>query len=271
MKHITRKKSAALIALALSLALCGGLLAGCSSDDDADPTQAVSSAAEESEEPSAAVEESEAPEASEDPSLAEDGDDYVLTLTQSCTTDAETYVNMTNHAYFNLAGHASGSVHDQVVSIDADLFLPVREDSVSEGEILPVAGTPFDFTEPKPLGRDIAENDEQLDRARGYDHCFCVRGYGEGDGPRHALRATDPASGRTLDILITTPGAHLYTGNWLDDAIGVKDGATYVPRSGFAFEPEFYPDCVHHEDWPQSVCAPGKPYASTIVYRLSVS
>lgn len=203
--------------------------------------------------------------------LAEDGDDYVLTLTQSCTTDAETYVNMTNHAYFNLAGHASGSVHDQMVSIDADHFLPVREDSVSEGEILPVAGTPFDFLEPKPLGRDIAENDVQLNRAHGYDHCFCVRGYGEGDGPRHALRATDPASGRTLDILITTPGAHLYTGNWLDDAIGVKDGATYVPRSGFAFEPEFYPDCVHHEDWPQSVCAPGKPYASTIVYRLSVS
>ena len=203
--------------------------------------------------------------------LADEGDEAVLTLTQSCTTDAPTYVNMTNHAYFNLSGHGSGSVHDQLVEIDTDAFLPVREDSVSEGEIRPVEGTPFDFREAKALGRDIAEDEVQLDRARGYDHCFCIRGYEPGAAPRHALSALDPASGRRLDILVTSPGAHLYTGNWLDDATGVKDGATYVPRSGFAFEPEFYPDCVHHPDWPQSVCAPGKPYVSTIVYRLSLS
>lgn len=201
--------------------------------------------------------------------LEDDGDDAVLTLTQSCTTDAATYVNMTNHAYFNLAGHDAGTVHDQEVSVDADAFLPVREDSVSEGEVRPVEGTPFDFRDAKPLGRDISEKDVQLERARGYDHCFCVRGYVPGADPRHALRAVDRTSGRALDIFVTTPGAHLYTGNWLDDACGVKDGAAYAPRSGFAFEPEFYPDCVHHPEWDQSVCEPGRPYSSTIVYLLS--
>lgn len=201
--------------------------------------------------------------------LIEDASGPALVVTHSCATDAVTYVNMTNHTYFNLAGHDSGDVHDQVVSIDADEFLPVREDSVSTGETRRVEGTPFDFRSPKALGTDISEDCEQLMRARGYDHCFCVRGYDPKGEPRHALHAEDPKSGRVLDILITTPGAHLYTGNWLDDAEGVKDDATYVPRSGFAFEPEFYPDCVHHPDWPQSVCAPDEPYRSTIVYRFS--
>lgn len=202
-------------------------------------------------------------------SLAQRDGASELTVTQTCSTDSPTYVNTTNHAYFNLAGHASGSIHDQVVAIDADAFLPVRGDSVSEGEVRPVDGTPFDFREPKPLGRDIAESDVQLERARGYDHCFCVRGFLRDGEPRHALSATDQASGRALDVLITTPGAHLYTGNWLDDSEGVKDDAAYGPRSGFAFEPEFYPDCVHHQDWDQSVCEPGRPYVSTIVYRFS--
>ncbi|MBM6774025.1 aldose epimerase family protein [Olsenella profusa] len=204
-------------------------------------------------------------------SLAEAADDAAeLTVRYRCETDAPTYVNMTNHAYFNLAGHGSGNVLTQVVSIEADAFLPVREDSVSEGELRPVEGTPFDFRSPKPLGSNIDDDCEQLRRARGYDHCFCVRGFEPGGAPRQALHAEDPASGRALDVLLTTPGAHLYTGNWLGDA-NAKDGASYSPRAGFAFEPEFYPDCVHHLDWPQSVCEPGRPYEITVVYRLSVA
>ena len=193
----------------------------------------------------------------------------VLRLDLGCESDAPTYVNMTNHAYFNLAGHAAGDVLSQVVSIDAGSFLPVREDSVSDGEVRPVAGTPFDFGSPKALGADIEEDCEQLRRARGYDHCFCVRGYEAGAAPRHAMRLEDPESGRSLDILITMPGAHLYTGNWCDDAEGVKDGASYRPRDGVAFEPEFYPDFPHHPEWDQPVCEPGRPYAQTIVYRFS--
>ena len=194
----------------------------------------------------------------------------VLRLDLGCESDAPTYVNMTNHAYFNLVGHAAGDVLSQVVSIDADSFLPVREDSVSEGEVRPVAGTPFDFGSPKALGADIEEDCEQLRRARGYDHCFCVSGYEPASAPRPALHAEDPTSGRVLDVSVTTPGAHLYTGNWLEDASGVKDGAAYGPRDGFAFEPEFYPDNVHHAEWETPVCEPGRPYSSTIVWRFSV-
>ena len=193
-----------------------------------------------------------------------------LTVRYRCETDAPTYVNMTNHAYFNLAGHDSGNVLAQVLRAEADSFLPVREDSVSEGEILPVGGTPFDFRAGKPIGTDIEEDCEQIRRARGYDHCLCIRGFEPGAAPRQALHAEDPASGRVLDVLVTTPGAHLYTGNWLGDR-DAKAGASYGPRSGFAFEPEFYPDCVHHPDWPQSVCEPGRPYEASIVYRLSVA
>lgn len=191
-----------------------------------------------------------------------------LSIRQSCETDVPTFVNMTSHTYFNLAGHDAGSALGTLVSIDATDYLPLRPDNVSTGEVRPVEGTPFDFREAKPLGRDIDAEDEQLAIARGYDHCFCVNGYTPGAAPRHALRAEDPASGRMLDVLVTAPGAHLYTGNWLGDE-RAKDGASYTPRDGFAFEPEFWPDNMHHEHWNHPVCEPGKPYGQTIVYRFS--
>ena len=195
----------------------------------------------------------------------------VLTLTYGCTTDAETYVNMTNHSYFNMGGHASGSCLNELVRIRAERFLPLREDSVSTGEVREVAGTPFDFRTAKALGADIEAYDEQLHRAHGYDHCFCVDGYQtDATTPRPALTAEDPASGRVLDIAITAPGAHLYAGNWMDDK-DAKDGATYTPRDGFAFEPEFWPDCVHHDDWEHPVCTPEHPFRTQIVYRFSTT
>ena len=194
----------------------------------------------------------------------------VLTLTYGCTTNAETFVNMTNHSYFNLAGHASGSALAQLVGIRAERFLPVRADSVSTGEVRAVAGTPFDFRAPKALGADIDADDEQLLRGHGYDHCFCVDGYEPDATPRPALTAHDPASGRVLEIAITAPGAHLYTGNWLDDS-PIKDGGSYTARDGFAFEPEFWPDNVHHDEWEHPVCTPEHPYRSQIVYRFSTA
>lgn len=201
--------------------------------------------------------------------LEADGADHVLTVSYGCETDALTYVSMTNHAYMNLAGHAAGTVLGEVVSADADSFLPLRPDSVSSGEVRAVDGTPFDLRSPRALGDGADADDEQVRIGRGYDHCLCIRGYAPGAAPRHALRAVDPASGRALDVLVTAPGAHLYTGNWLDER-GAKDGATYAPRSGLAFEPEFYPDGIHHPEWPQATCEPGRPYAQTIVYRFSV-
>ena len=191
-----------------------------------------------------------------------------LTCTQRCTTDADTFVNMTNHTYFNLAGHDAGSVLDQVATIDAEAFLPQRADNVSSGEVLPVAGTPFDFRVPKTLGSDIDADDEQLKIARGFDHCFCLDDFTPNADPRHALRLQDPDSLRTLDIFVTTPGAHLYTGNWLGDT-DAKDGCSYEPRDGVAFEPEYWPDNNHHADWAHPICTPDHSFVSTIVYRFS--
>ena len=192
----------------------------------------------------------------------------ILTLTYLVETDAPTFVNVTNHTYLNLSGHASGSVDAQVVRLDATRFVPVGDTLIPNGELAPVGGTPFDFTEPHALGERVEADCDQIRYARGYDHCFCVDGYEPGAAPRHALTATDPASGRVLDVLITDPGAQLYTGNWLGDR-DAKDGADYGPRAGFAVEPEFYPDCAHHEAWPPPVCDPAHPFVSTIDYRFS--
>lgn len=198
---------------------------------------------------------------------ADNSSDAVLTLEQSATTTKPTFVNMTNHTYFNLAGIGSGDVLDCNVRINASNYLPVRSDSVSEGTIEPVAGTPFDFRESKPLGKDINQQNIQLERARGYDHCMLVDGFTPNAAPREALIAHDPKSGRTLTIAITAPGAHLYTGNWLDDT-NAKADISFSARDGFAFEPEFMPDCAHHPSWPQPLCTPNTPWHQTIVYRF---
>ncbi len=191
-----------------------------------------------------------------------------LRVSYTCTTNKPTFVNMTNHTYFNLAGHDAGSVLNHEMRIYADKFLPIREDSVSEGSILDVAETPFDFRHAHAIGDTIHAQNMQLTRARGYDHCFCINGYTNNTTLRSALNARDPKTGRHLHIAISAPGGHFYTGNWLDDK-HAKDGANYKPQSGFAFEPEFYPDCSHHPAWPQPSCTPQKPYCSTIVYTFS--
>lgn len=192
-----------------------------------------------------------------------------LAVAYRCETDAPTFVNMTNHTYFNLAGHGSGSSLGQVAQIEAKRFLPIDGASIPTGEMRSVESTPFDFRAAKPLGRDIEADDEQLRLARGYDHCFCIDGYAPGRPPRPAARIEDPASGRILEVDITTPGLQLYTGNWLDDA-SVKGGISYAPGSGVALEPEFYPDVPHHPAWPHPLCTPERPYTSTIRYRFSV-
>ena len=197
--------------------------------------------------------------------LVEDAAHSTVNLTYTCTTDAATFVNMTNHVYFNLNGHDSGNVCGHQLTINADSYLPLREDSVSAGTIDSVVGTPFDFRTPKTIGRDLRQENKQLNIAHGYDHCFVINNYEDGQ-LRPALLATSE-NGRSLEIQITAPGAHLYTGNWLDEA-RAKDGATYKPQAGFAFESEFYPDCAHHEKWPQPTCTPEQSYSSQIVYRF---
>lgn len=197
--------------------------------------------------------------------LVEDVQQTTLFLTYSCTTDMQTFTNFTNHTYFNLNGHSSGTVCNHKLLIHADSYLPLRSDCVSRGTIESVKDTPFDFTSLKQIGKDIQKENEQLALAHGYDHCFAIQNYKE-NSVRPALLASSE-SGRKLEISIDAPGAHLYTGNWLDEP-HAKNDATYKAHSGFAFESEFYPDCAHHTEWPQPLCTPDHPYQSHIVYRF---
>lgn len=192
-------------------------------------------------------------------------DQPTLVVEARVTTDVPTFVNLTNHSYFNLDGHASGSILDHTLRIAAHSYLPLRSDCVSYGTIDPVAQTPFDFSEPHSIGEHIEDVHEQLDIGKGYDHCFVLNQ----SGTLHpALTLKSAHSGIELSLSCTTPGIHVYTGNWLDDTTA-KDGARYMPRAGVAFESEFWPNCNAHPAWPQPICTPDAPYQLSIHYRFS--
>lgn len=191
-----------------------------------------------------------------------------LRISYTCTTNKPTFVNMTNHAYFNLSGHGSGDILKHQITIHANSYLPIDSELLPSGEIADVAHTSFDFRTERTLGDYSSLASEQLRLGLGYDHCFVIDKYRDNKTVRSALYASDAESGRHLHIALSTPGAQFYTGGHLN-CQNAKDGANYRPFSGFAFEPEFYPDCSHHSSWPQPVCTPSKPYCSTIVYTFS--
>ena len=152
-----------------------------------------------------------------------------LRIDYEATTDKPTILNLTNHSYFNLAGEGSGDVLDHIVTIEADHFTPEDATQVPTGEIRPVAGTPFDFTTPRPVGERIRSDDEQMIIARGYDHNWVLR-KPEGAGPRLAARAHEPVTGRILEVLTDAPGLQLYAGNSLNGAAGRPLGPGLSPE-----------------------------------------
>ncbi len=191
-------------------------------------------------------------------------EDNSLKIDYYAVSDKKTVINMTNHAYFNLAG--KGDVLGQELMINADAFTPTDENSIPTGEIRPVEGTAFDFRKMKPIGRDIGENDEQLIMCRGYDHNFCLN---DGDGP--AATAYDPESGRKLDVFTDLCGVQLYTGNFLDGTKPGKHGEPLIKHAGFCLETQFYPNTPNMPEFPQCTVEAGKPFESCTVFRFSVS
>ncbi|MGN1024198.1 MAG: aldose epimerase family protein [Lachnospiraceae bacterium] len=185
------------------------------------------------------------------------------------TSSKKTYVNPTNHTYFNLDGQGAGYIGDTVLELECSHYTPVREGSIPTGEIASVAGTPFDFTKAKQIGRDIDEDNAQLALTGGYDHNFLVDGYtGEGD-LIHFATAYSEHSGRQMDVYTNLPGVQFYAGNGMNPTEG-KKGVTYVRRGGFCLETQYYPDAIHEADWPQPVFGPETVYDSVTKYVFSV-
>lgn len=188
-----------------------------------------------------------------------------LTIDYLAVTDRATVLNPTNHSYFNLSGDPERLILDHDLQIEADAFAAYAPDKIVTGELVPLAGTPFDFRAAKPIGRDLSAENEQLRIGGGYDHSFAVRG----EGLRRAGRLADAFSGRSLEIWTSEPALHIYTANTVD-LIG-RGGTPYRPYCGVALETQHYQNSPNRPGFPSTVLRPGETFRSRTEYRFSVS
>lgn len=193
--------------------------------------------------------------------------DNALRVDYTATTDKPTIINMTNHSYFNLSGNPELGVEDEMVWINASNYTPVDSTFMTTGEILPVKGTPMDFTESKRLGNDIDADYIQIKNGNGYDHNWVLDT--KGDETQVAARVADPRSGIVLEVLTNEPGVQFYTGNFLDGTVAGKKGIVYNKRHGLCLETQKYPDTPNKPEWPSAFLRPGETYNSTCVFRFS--
>ena len=189
-----------------------------------------------------------------------------LRVDYHATTDKPTVINLTQHSYFNLSGARASDVLGHELMLNAQAFTPVDETLIPTGEIAPVAGTPFDFTTPTPIGARIAQNDVQLQRGRGYDHNFVLTR--TDDALSLAARVYEPLTGRTLEIRTTEPGIQFYSGNFLDGTIKGKGGRVYGQRAGFCLETQHFPDSPNQSTFPSTMLRPGEQYRSSTVFAF---
>ena len=185
-----------------------------------------------------------------------------LRIDYTATTDRATPVNLTNHSYFNLAG--GGNVLGHELKVASKAYIPVDATSIPTGKQVPVAGTAFDFTKRKPIGRDLAR---LTGKPIGYDHNFVLKGGGQ----RLAACATvyDRTSGRVMEVRTTEPGVQVYTGNWLDGTQCGHSGIYYTQHSGLCLETQHFPDSLHHPRFPSIILRPGQTFTTTTTYKFS--
>ncbi len=193
------------------------------------------------------------------------GDDDALHIRYHAVSTRDTFINLTNHAYFNLNGYDAGTILDHVLRINADAFTAVDSFSIPTGVLAPVEGTPFDFREAKPIGKEIEADHDQLKKTGGYDHNFCLNGW---DGSlKEAGSVASEQSGLKMNFYTTLPGVQFYAGNYLSGRPG-KDGKPMEKRTGFCLETQFYPDTPNRPEFPSCLYKSGEAYASETVYAF---
>jgi aldose 1-epimerase len=186
-----------------------------------------------------------------------------LEIRYEATTDKKTPINLTNHAYWNLKGAGNGDILGHVLQLEADAFTAVDSAAnlIPTGEILPVAGTPFDFTTPHAIGERIAQVEG------GYDHNFVLRS--GGGALTLAARVKEPESGRAMEIWTDQPAIQLYTGNFLDGSVVGKGGRAYQKHAAFCLETQHFPDSPNHPNFPTTILEPGRVFRSVTVHRFT--